>query len=186
MKLESSFFTSSLEKRYWLCFLTVILALFLSLFIGRPLATHLADPIIQTLLFVLGMALVGTTILTHGLWAQPGKTEISVILGITAVYLLLIMRLGAAERSHLIEYSVLTVFAHKALRERAKQKKLILKPALLAFFIAFSIGVFDECIQIVLPDRVFDIQDILFNGLAAMMAIGSGLILNWVRNRNKG
>ena len=50
------------------------------------------------------------------------------------------------------------------------------------------LGVFNECIQILLPDRYFDPVDIAFNGLAAGMAIESTEILNWVRiwkNRSK-
>jgi hypothetical protein len=43
--------------------------------------------------------------------------------------------------------------------------------------------VLDECIQIFLPDRVFDTDDILFNGFAGLMAIGSSLVLQWIRKK---
>ncbi len=99
---------------------------------------------------------------------------------------MLFLRLGLPERSHLFEYSVLAIIIHKALNERANQGGQVPVPALLAFAIAFLIGVFDECLQIILPDRVFDPVDILFNGFAVTMAIGSSVILRWIRNyRNK-
>ena len=45
------------------------------------------------------------------------------------------------------------------------------------------IGTCDEWIQIFLPDRVFDPEDILFNALSALMAIGVSLALQWTRKR---
>jgi len=44
-------------------------------------------------------------------------------------------------------------------------------------------GTCDEWIQIFLPDRVFDPEDILFNALSALMAIGVSLALQWTRKR---
>jgi len=45
------------------------------------------------------------------------------------------------------------------------------------------IGTCDEWIQIFLPNRVFDPEDILFNALSALMAIGVSLALQWPRKR---
>ena len=84
-----------------------------------------------------------------------------------------------------LEYSVLAIFVHKALIERLNHSNQTLKPALYAFIISFSIGVIDECIQIILPNRVFDVIDILFNGIAVSMAIGAGIVLNWLRKLRK-
>jgi VanZ family protein len=55
--------------------------------------------------------------------------------------------------------------------------------ALVALVFAFIIGVLDESIQLVLPNRVFDPQDILFNGFAVTMAIGSSALLTLIRKR---
>jgi VanZ family protein len=96
------------------------------------------------------------------------------------------LRMGLPRRSHLIEYSVLATFVHKALIERLNQGKYIVQPALHVLLIAFLIGVLDECIQIFLPNRVFDLYDILFNGIAVAIAIGSTLVLSWLRKRMKG
>jgi VanZ family protein len=93
------------------------------------------------------------------------------------------LRLGIPERSHLIEYSVLAIFIHKAFAERVSQGNKIAMPALLSFAVTFLIGVLDECIQLFLPNRVFDALDILFNGIAVTLAIGSNVFLVWVRKR---
>ena len=183
MKRKRALFTSPHEKKLWLWAFAAFAAIFLTLFIGRPLANQLRDQNVQAVFFVLGLLLVAAAVIAHGLRTKPGKIELSILLGIIAVYVMLIFRLGAPERSHLMEYSVLAIFIHKALIEREKQDKRIRYPALYAWLIACSIGMLDESIQIVLPNRVFDPRDMLFNSLAATMAIGSSLLLIWVRKQ---
>ncbi len=174
-------FKSPREKRFWIYALFVLIAIFSTLVFGRPLLRILGNQNIQAVIFMLGMFLVGITILVHGLKIRPGKTELTIWLGLVAVYLMFFLRLGLPERSHLIEYSVLAIFVHKALIERTSQENQALKPALCAFIVTFIIGVLDECIQILIPDRVFDTDDILFNGLVVLMAIGTSMILTWIR-----
>ncbi len=178
-----SFFTSSKEKQLWLYALVVLLTIVSTLFIGHPLLASLASQDVQAVFFLLGMLLVGATILVHGLKIRPSKTELVIWLGLAAVYLLFFLRLGLPERSHLIEYSVLAIFIHKALTERTKQQPLPLKPAIFAFLITVLVGVVDESIQLLLPNRVFDPIDIQFNSLVIFMAIGSSFLLEWVRKK---
>ena len=42
-----------------------------------------------------------------------------------------------------------------------------------------------ECTQALKPGRVFDHQDILFNFLAALIAVVSGVALSWTRRRRE-
>lgn len=104
--------------------------------------------------------------------------EMSVLLGIAAVYVMFFFRLGALERSHLIEYSVLAVFLHRALLERSTNKKPSLRPALLAIGLGVLIGLLDEVLQFFLPNRTFDPEDMIFNGFAVVMAITASSLLN--------
>ena len=180
-----SIFTSSREKRLWLYALIVLVAILSTLVLGRPLQEMLKDQNIQFVFFLLGMILTGTTILLHGLKVRPGNTEMAIWFGLAAVYIVFIFRLGAPERSHLMEYSVLAIFIHKALIERLSQGNQILMPALIAFIVTFIIGVLDESIQIFLPSRVFNPDDIWFNGFAALMAIGSSILLQWIRKKTR-
>ncbi|TVZ60193.1 VanZ like family protein [Flavobacteriaceae bacterium MAR_2010_105] len=174
-------FTSAREQWLWLWVFAVFAAIFSTLVIGKPLATQLRDQNIQALFFGFGLLLVVAAVIVHALKTKPSKMEVALLLGLVAVYIMLIFRLGAPERSHLIEYSVLAICIHKALIERANQRHLVLQPALLAMAMAFLIGVLDESIQLLLPHRVFDPEDIVFNGIAVVMAIGSRLLLIWVR-----
>lgn len=177
-----SLFTSFREKRLWLYTLFVLGAIIATLIFGGGLVPTM-DQDLQGALFFYTMIAIAITVILHGLITRPGKAEITVWLGLSAVYVMLYSRLGFAERSHLFEYSVLAIFIHKALIERAIQGKKIPNPGLLAFLTAFAIGALDEFIQLFLPSRVFDIIDILFNGFAAFMAIGASSAIRWVRKK---
>lgn len=176
-------FKSTREKRLWLVSVLVIVAIFSTLVMGRPFESLLRSQDVQAVFFLLGMALVGATVLAHGLKNRTSKIEIAIWIGLLAVYLMLFFRLGAPERSHLIEYSVLAIFVHMALTERFGDGQSKWKPAFLALVITFSIGAIDECLQLFLPERVFDPLDIIFNGMAALFAIGSSMIIQWARRR---
>ena len=174
-------FTSPREKRLWIWAFLAFGAIYGSLFMGQPLAEQLRNQNVQAVIFVSGMVLASIAILIHGLHTKPGKLELSILIGVFAVYAMLFFRLGAPERSHLIEYSVLAIFLHKALQERAKSKKLGLPPALMAIVLGIAIGTLDEFIQVFLPNRVFDPVDIIFNCIAVTMAIAIGTILTWAK-----
>ncbi len=180
-----SVFTSSRERLLWFYAFLVLAAIIATLIWGGGLVPSMNQEL-QGALFFYTMLAIGLTIILHGFLTKPRKAEITIWIGLSAVYLMLYARLGFAERSHLFEYSILVIFIHKALLERASHGKIIAAPALVAFLIAFSIGVLDEIIQIFLPDRVFDIIDILFNGFVALLAIGASTAIRWVRKNTKG
>lgn len=177
-----SLFTSRREKRLWLWALAVIAAIFASLGIAPGFAGVLRENGLLAAAFVLGMVLVGATIVTHGLQERPGKVELAIILGLSAVFYMLFLRIGTLEeRSHLIEFGVLAVLIFEALTERARNGRHVPLPALIAILATATLGVIDEGIQVFLPGRVFDPIDILFNGLAGFFAVGASLALVWVR-----
>ena len=177
-------FSSKRERRLWLWTLAVVVAIYSTLGLARTLAGTLRDHGLLTAAFVLAMFLVAATIMTQGLKRRPGKTEIMVGLGIAAAYLLVFVRMAIPEeRTHLIEYGVLAVFTHEALLERASQGRRVPRPALIAILTTALFGILDECIQGVLPNRVFDTRDILFNVLAAVMAVAASVALAWARRR---
>lgn len=80
-----------------------------------------------------------------------------------------------------MEYGVLAVFVYEALTERASQGRRVPVPALLAALATSLLGVLDECILAFLPSRVFEPIDILFNVLAAVMAVFAMVALGWAR-----
>jgi len=179
-----SLFKSRREKQMWLYALAVLIAI-LSTMAEIPGLKRLAgNQELLTGLFIAGMFMISGAVLLHGLRSKPGKVEVAVWLGIIAVYMLLFLRLSvAAERGHLIEYSVLAILIHKALRERARHVETMTQPALIAMVIAVSIGLIDEGLQYFIPNRVFDPLDMVINTLAGSLAIISTVVLMWVRKK---
>ncbi|MDH3530643.1 MAG: VanZ family protein, partial [Acidobacteriota bacterium] len=172
-------FSSDRERRLWFWTLLVVAAIYSTLGLASTLAGAIPD-ILAAFGFVAGMLLVGATVLTQGLKTKPRGLEIAVGLGIAVVYLMVFLRIAIPERSHLIEYGVVAVFVYEAITERKGNGRRVYLPALLAIFLTTFIGALDEGIQFFLPSRVFDPRDILFNGLAAMMAVAASFSLNRV------
>ena len=177
-------FCSPRERRLWLWTLAVVVAIYSTLGLTPRLAGALREHGLLESFFVLGMILVGATIVAQGVKARPGGTEIAVALGVAAAYLLVCVRVVTPEaRTHLIEYGVVGVFIQEALAERASHGRRVPLLPLFAVLATAALGLLDECIQAFLPSRVFDPLDILFNLLAATMAVGASLALAWARRR---
>lgn len=181
-----SFFTSQRERRLWAWTLTVVVAIYSTLVLASRLTDVMRDHgQIMVFLFVLGCLLVLTAAVTQGLRARPKGLEIAVALGVVAAYLMVFVRMtSAVERSHLIEYGVVAIFIFAALTERIRNGHNVPIPAVLAIIAASLIGVLDESIQLMLPARVFDPLDILFNIFAAIMAVSASIALGWARRRS--
>ena len=181
-------FASGRERRInlWLWTLAVVVAIYSTLGLTGTLAEWLREHgfLDAAVFFLLGMFLVGATVVTQGVNVRIGRIEIAVALGIVAAYLMVFTRMAILEeRTHLIEYGVLGVFIHEALAERVRQGQRVPLPPLLAVLATATLGVIDEGIQWFLPNRVFDPQDIVFNLLAGTMAIGAVMALAWARRR---
>ena len=177
-------FASVRERRLWAWTLVVVVAIYSTLALARTLFAMLGHLNLGVGLFLACCLLVVATAVTQGLRVRPRGSEIAVALGVVAAYLLVFVRMTIpTERSHLIEYGVVALFIHEALTERASHGRRVPAPGLLAVLAATLIGVVDECIQLVLPSRVFDPIDMLFNLLAAGMAVTASSALRWARAR---
>ena len=177
-------FTSKREKRLWIWVLVIIIGIYSLIFIGKPLSGYLRDRAMLSNAFWIAIYLTLATVLWNGWKRKIGRWEIGVWLGVVAVYLLVLLRMAVPEeRSHLIEYGVLAIFMHEALKERNRQGKSVKRPGLIAFLAASLIGLFDELIQLLIPARVFDPVDIFFNTFASFLAITASTALSWARRK---
>ncbi|GAB4320009.1 MAG: hypothetical protein Kow0074_09990 [Candidatus Zixiibacteriota bacterium] len=110
--------------------------------------------------------------------------EIGILVSVAAVYLMLFVRMATPEeRTHVIEYSIVALLILEALTERRSQGRTVPAPYLLAILVTSAVGLFDELIQLFLPSRIFDPLDILFNCLAAVLAVTATAALRWARRR---
>lgn len=181
MKLK--LFISKREKLLWLYVTTCYLAILSLLFLGQPLTELFSNQNLQAALFTFGMVLVALVILLHAFRKKSGKLTMMMWLSIIAVFSMFLLRLGLPERSHLIEYSILAILIHEALLERGKKEDSQWKAPLMAVVLTSVLGVIDESLQLVVPDRFFDINDIYFNTLAAVFAVGSRVIVDFTRSK---
>ena len=182
---DRSAFSSRRERRLWIWALAVVLAIYSTADLARVLADALRESGLlehTATMFSGGMLLIGIMILVQGLRERSRGVEVGFALGVTAIAILGLARgIAAAERSHLIEYSVLSLIIHEALVERRRRGRRVPMPAVLAIAATTFLGVVDECIQFFLPERTFDLFDIAFDLLASVLAVGSSASLRWLR-----
>lgn len=176
-------FTSKREKRLWLWAAMVVLVIYSTLGLTGYLATVLDNNLLQAVSFAFGLFLIAIAIVASGFVRRPQWREVWIILGIVAVYAMVLVRMGLQERTHLIEYSVLALLVYSGFLERKQNGGRVRWPALSAVMLTVLFGWLDEGIQAFLPNRFFDLQDLLFNTLAAVMAVGTIRFLQWIRQR---
>lgn len=181
-----SFFSSDRERKLWLWVLVVLVWIYATLGPAYMLAAELRERNLLRVTFALVLLLLVAVIARRWVKQRPGWGEIGVAIGVTAVYLWTIARVESPEeRTHLIEYSLVAILIYQALVERRRNGRRVPYPAILAFVATAMLGWLDEGIQAMLPNRVYDIRDVGFNVLAALMAIGAILALAWARRRGE-
>ncbi len=160
--------------------------IYLTLGLAGQLAEFLNGHFILGLFFGAGFFLVLLAIAGSGLHIRMSVQEGWAILGITAVYIMVFVRMGVPplERTHLFEYGLVAVLLYQALQERRTNGKNVPVPAVLAILITAALGWFDEAIQGWLPNRVYDIQDVGINAFAAVMAVAASWFLSRIRYRH--
>lgn len=82
------------------------------------------------------------------------------------------------EQVHFIEYGILSGLIYIALSHNVHNISIYF----LCTFIVFAFGAIDEVIQWILPNRVFDIRDIIMNGIAGILV---QLLIAMVLNKRK-
>ena len=177
-----AFFTSDRERRLWLWSSAVLVAIYATLGPAQRLAQLLREQNLLRAGFVVlllaGLALV----LRHWIRRPPGRREMGVAIGVAAVYAMVLVRIGTVEeRTHLFEYGLVSILVYQALTERRRRGRAVPVPAILAVSIAALLGWIDEGIQYALPNRVYDVRDVIFNCIAAVMAVASTLLMGWSR-----
>ncbi len=172
-------FTSRREKQLWAAATLTLAGIYGTLPIARPLSATLRERGLLEAGFVLAMLLIVGSIVVYAWKSGHGMAYFGTLAVVGAVYLLVIIRIEIPEeRTHLIEYSALALLIYQALLAREPPKISRIKLALLAVVVASVFGAIDEGIQWQLPNRIFDVRDILFNVLASALAVGANVVLS--------
>ena len=182
MSMLNPFFTSRRERRLWLCALAVVVAIYSTLGLAGSLAEVLREhDLLPAAVFVL-MLLTVAAIVGSGLKGRPGRREVWVALGVTAVYAMAVVRMGGSmeERTHLFEYGIVAVLIYQALSERSRNGRRVPVPAVLALVATVALGWLDEGLQALIPNRVYDNFDVVRNTVAALIGIAGSVVVGWV------
>lgn len=191
--MKDPLFTSDRERRLWLWTLVVVVAIYATLGLAGTLAEVLGEHRLLPTVFFFLMVLTVAAIVGSGLKRRPGRRDVWVALGVTAVYAMAVLRTGVSpeERTHLMEYSIVSVLIYQALRERVSNDRRVPVPALFALVLTVLVGWLDEGIQAVLPNRVYDNFDVFSNFVAAVIGIVTSVVVGWLnaaldRRRGRG
>lgn len=175
-------FTSTRERQLWAYTVAVVVAIFATLGLARTLSDELRNRNLLDNTFFVAFVVLVIAVVVRALRLRRTGPEIFVILATAIVYLMMFLRMASPEeRTHLLEYGVVALLIHEALTERVRNGGDVPRPALLAIVATSVVGAVDECIQLIIPSRVFDPIDLGFNALAATVAVGATLVLERVR-----
>jgi len=178
-------FTSTRERRLWGWAMAVLAAIYAAGLLAGSLVEMLGAETLLGFSFVTGFGLAILAVVGMAL-SRRSRSEVWVALGVATAYLMIPVRLGAPtlERTHLFEYGLLAVLLYEAMSERKDNGRAVRLPGLMAIFAATTLGWLDEAIQGLIPGRVYDVEDVLVNGLAAVVAVAAAAMLRWMRARN--
>lgn len=171
-------FSSDRERRLWLWTAAVLIAIYSTLGLARTLVDELSERDLLPAAFVVGLVLVVGPIAWRWARKRPDWAEIGVALAVAFAYCMVWVRMESwAERTHLLEYGIVAALIHMALLERVRNGREVPLPAALAVGVTAVLGLVDECIQAVLPSRVFDFRDVFFNAFAGFMVVAARLAI---------
>ncbi len=174
--------TSTRERRLWIWTGLVLLAVYSTLGLTGLLAGWLQEHGFTRRLFPLGVLLSAIAIAAMAIRLRPRGLELAAWLCVAAAFVLVLARIGIpGERTHLVEYGVVGALVHEALTEHRWQSGRVILPALLAVVLTTIFGAIDEGLQWIIPNRVFDVRDIILNSIAGVMAVTSCVLIRGAR-----
>jgi VanZ family protein len=163
------------KSRLWYLIWAYILSIYLSLPVMRSVLRALKDSLgkadFATALSVL-MVVAAAITLAIGL-IKGWSVFLKVLLPIATIALISINLHIPEEQIHFLQYGLLGAMVMST----ARNQSMVLMLKLTAFTLA--IGVIDELIQWMLPNRVGDPRDVAFNAIAGILGLWIGHSLRW-------
>ena len=166
------------ERRFWIAAGVAVLLIYGSAYFVQFLLLALRErgalgPTILGLFVVAGSAALAWVVRQ-----QPRREETLLLVAAAGVYVLLFRHLTIIqERIHLIQYGGLGALFYAALVERWPQPppegapRRQRHPGLLATALTAAAGWGDEIVQGILPNRVYDLRDVVLNALSGALVV---------------
>lgn len=177
--------TFTRERRLWTAAALIILVIYFALGLTVEWLRLLQDSGWGAGVFLLGCLILLVSLVTRGITAIPNRKEVAVAVGIVILYSVTLSYIEhPEERIHVIMYGVVALLIYAALLERSVRGRKITTVSIVVVAVTTALGSIDEVLQFVLPNRVFDVHDILYNILASILAVISNGCLRWVRGQS--
>lgn len=187
-------FTSPRERRLWTLATLLLLAIYSTLYVVRPVTAWLRERNLLTWSVGLVVFALAAWVLRDLRGTRPGWREWLLLGMIVAAYAALWQVLtGPEEAMHFVEYGLVGALVYLALRERRRVLRAarapvslaVRHPAVTAVLITAASGWIDEGIQHLLPNRYYGLRDVGFNaaaGLLGVLALGGR---EWAREADR-
>lgn len=159
--------------KIWIVILLYVSLIYFTLPVMRGFLNLLYDLVGKGYLsLIVNVILIAVVLLILYLSLNIGlKNSIMMIIPLIITLIWLFHLKRPEERFHFLEYGVLGVLAFKAFGKG-------LKKTTIAILFVLLIGTLDEFIQFLLPDRVGDIRDVIFNVAGGTLGVWMGLFYN--------
>lgn len=161
------------ERQWWIAALVLIVLIYGTLYFVRGPIEFLRERNLLRLAVGLLFLASGSGVAVY-LWKRrTGARELAVLLGFATVFGAAVSLAGLPEEKlHFLEYGLLGALLFHAFRERATRiGGTKWAAALLAGLAAALAGWGDEGIQALLPNRYYDVRDIVWNVLGSSLVI---------------
>jgi hypothetical protein len=155
----------------WVFIALYILAIYLTLPVMRPVLNYLYSSVgIETLSIIVSVILLFTSAALLFSFRKKGIKSFLLVLVPICVTLIFTYTLERPEeRVHFLEYGVLGFFVFRAMGKEQKFKQIALS---LVFVVL--VGGIDEFIQLLLPNRVGEIKDVMMNAAGGALGLWIG------------
>lgn len=166
------------QRKYWDQTLLWLALIYLSI----PLLRPATDPLKKFIPYSFFIKIIFTVVLVFVIWAMLKKVRIKDVFTYFLIALLVMAALTILsfvkipdEKIHFIQYGFLSYLFHRALRFSIRESHAYA----IAFFLTGAAGWIDEAIQLITPNRYYDLRDVLFNTLGGLL----GLLITFVMRR---
>lgn len=167
-----------LERRFWLLALALVGVIYATLSVARDAAEFLRDRNLLRLCVGALFAMSGVAVLAWAVRQRLGPRAWGVLALGTAALAWGVRAVSPVEvKLHFVQYGVLGGLFYLALSARG-----VRAAPLFAILLTGIAGWLDEGIQYLLPNRWYDIQDVLINAVAGAITVLTLVLLGWARS----
>ncbi|MDH3402163.1 MAG: VanZ family protein [Acidobacteriota bacterium] len=168
------------ERRLWLLALALLVAIYSTLYVARPITEYLRERNLLRLSVGIVFALLGVAVISWGRRRRFGRRSWSVLALGTAALVWAASRVSPVEvKLHFVEYGLVGGVLYLALCARGTRWA-----APWAVLLTAGAGWLDEGIQYLLPNRYYDIEDVVVNAVAGALAVVTLVLLGRAERRD--